>query len=45
MEFYDVNFSYIDLENSDEIRINVPESGGKSLIPEGTLPNGSIYTV
>ena len=29
MEFYDVNFSYIDLENSDEIRINVPESGGK----------------
>lgn len=45
MEFYDVNFSYIDLENSDEIRINVPESGGNSLIPEGTLPNGSLYTV
>lgn len=45
MEFYDVNFSYIDLENSDEIRINVPESSGNSLIPEGTLPNGSLYTV
>jgi len=45
MEFYDVNFSYIDLENNDEIRVNVPESGGNSLIPEGELPNGSLYTV
>ena len=45
MEFYDVNFSYIDLENNDEIRVNVPESGGNSLIPDGTLPNGSLYTV
>ncbi len=45
MEFYDVNFSYIDLENNDEIRINVPESGGNSLIPDGELPNGSLYTV
>lgn len=45
MEFYDVNFSYIDLENSDEIRVNVPESGGNSLIPDGELPNGSLYTV
>lgn len=45
MEFYDVNFSYIDLENNDEIRVNVPESGGKSLIPDGELANGSLYTV
>lgn len=45
MEFYDVNFSYIDLETNDEIRVNVPESGGNSLIPDGELPNGSLYTV
>lgn len=45
MEFYDVNFSYVDLENSDEIRVNVPESGGNSLIPDGLLPYGSLYTV
>lgn len=45
MEFYDVNFSYIDLDENDEIRVSVPESGGSSLIPEGDLPNGSLYTV
>jgi ATP-dependent Lon protease len=45
MEFYDVNFSYIDLEDDTEIRISVPESGGNSLIPEGELPSGSLYTV
>ena len=45
MEFYDVNFSYIDLEDDSEIRVTTPESGGNSLIPEGELPKGSLYTV
>ena len=45
MEFYDVNFSYIDIEDDSEIRVAVPESGGNALIPGGELPNGSLYTV
>ncbi len=45
MEFYDVHFSYIDLENNEEIYVSVPESGGKALIPEGELNPGSLYAV
>lgn len=35
MEFYDVNFSYIDLETFEEKYVSVPEQGGGKLIPEG----------
>lgn len=35
MEFYDVNFSYIDLETFEEKYVTVPEQGGGKLIPEG----------
>lgn len=45
MEFYDVHFSYIDLEDNEEHFVGVPESGGKSLIPEGDLPAGSVYAI
>lgn len=45
MEFYDVHFSYIDLENNEEHYVNVPENGGSSLIPEGDLPAGTLYTI
>lgn len=45
MEFYQVHFSYIDLENKEEKFIGVPESGGTSLIPEGNLSPGSLYTI
>ncbi|MGZ4055302.1 MAG: protease Lon-related BREX system protein BrxL [Bacteroidia bacterium] len=45
MEFYDVHFSYIDLEDNEEHFVGVPESGGKSLIPEGDLPAGTVYAV
>jgi ATP-dependent Lon protease len=45
MEFYDVHFSYIDLEDNEEHFVGVPESGGKSLIPEGDLPNGTVYAI
>lgn len=45
MEFYDVHFSYIDLGDNEEHFVGVPESGGKSLIPEGDLPDGTVYAV
>lgn len=45
MEFYDVHFSYIDLEKSQERFISVPEQGGGSLIPEGKPNPGFLYTI
>lgn len=45
MEFYDVNFSYIDLEDSSEHYVSVPEQGGGKLIPEGMTNPGQVYTV
>lgn len=45
MEFYDVNFSYIDNETFYEEYVSVPEQGGGKLIPEGTGKPGHIYTV
>lgn len=45
MEFYDVNFSYIDLEDMSEHYVSVPEQGGGKLIPEGVCNTGQIYTV
>lgn len=45
MEFYDVNFSYIDNETFEEHYISVPEQGGGKLIPEGMCNPGQIYTV
>jgi ATP-dependent Lon protease len=45
MEFFDVHFSYIDMENSEEKFIGVPEQGGGSLIPDGPLNPGVLHTV
>ena len=45
MEFYDVNFSYIDMEDMSEHYVSVPEQGGGKLIPEGMCNPGQIYTV
>ena len=45
MEFYDVHFSYIDLETNEEKLVRVKEQGGDSLIPEDPLNPGSLYTV
>ncbi len=45
MEFYDVNFSYIDLEDMSEHYVSVPEQGGGNLIPEGLCNPGQVYTV
>lgn len=45
MEFYDVNFSYIDNETFEEHFVSVPEQGGGKLIPEGSCNPGQVYTV
>lgn len=45
MEFYDVNFSYIDNETFEEHYVPVPEQGGGKLIPEGMTNPGQVYTV
>ena len=45
MEFYDVNFSYIDAETFEEFYVSVPEQGGGKLIPEGMCNPGQVYTV
>ena len=45
MEFYDVNFSYIDNEKFNEEYVPVPEQSSGSLIPEGIGKPGHLYTV
>jgi len=45
MEFYDVNFSYIDSESFIEHYVTTPEQGGGKLIPEGLCNPGQVYTI
>jgi len=45
MEFYDVQFSYIDNETLAEEFVSVPEQGGGKIIPEGMNRSGHVYTV
>ena len=45
MEFFDVHFSYLDVERMEEKFISVPEQGGGSLIPDGPLNPGVMHTV
>jgi ATP-dependent Lon protease len=45
MEFYDVHFSYIDLETNEEKFVVVMEQGGGSIIPESPLSPGALHTV
>ena len=45
MEFYDVNFSYIDLDTFEEKFVSVPEQCGGKLIPDGICNPGQVYTV
>src|SRR5438552_14726560 len=45
MEFFDVHFSYIDVETMEEKFISVPEQGGASLIPDAPLNPGVMHTV
>jgi ATP-dependent Lon protease len=45
MEFYDVHFSYIDLETNEEKFVLVQEQGGGTLIPGSPLSPGALHTV
>ncbi len=45
MEFYDVNFSYIDLEENRDYPVGVEEQASSTLIPEGELKPGHLYSV
>lgn len=45
MEFYDVQFSYIDNETMQENFVSVPEQGGGKIMPEGKLKPGHVYHV
>lgn len=45
MEFYDVNFSYIDLEEDRDYPVGVEEQASSTLIPEGELKPGHLYSV
>lgn len=45
MEFYDVNFSYIDLEENRDCSVGVEEQASSTLIPEGDLKPGHLYSV
>lgn len=45
MEFYDTNFSYIDLAENKEHYVTVSEQSSGKLIPEGSLKPGHLFTV
>lgn len=45
MEFYDVNFSYMDNESFEEKFVSVPERSSSTLIPDGICSPGQVYTV
>jgi ATP-dependent Lon protease len=45
MEFYDVHFSYIDIETLEEKFISVPEMGGGKLITEGQTSPGVMHVI
>ncbi|WP_455543781.1 protease Lon-related BREX system protein BrxL [Intestinibacter sp.] len=45
MEFYDVQFSYIDNETLNEEFVSVPEQGSGKIIPEGMNKAGHAYTI
>ena len=45
MEFYDVNFSYMDNESFEEKFVSVPEQSSSTLIPDGIRSPGQVYTV
>ena len=45
MEFYDINFSYIDNETHKEEWVSVREQSSGKLIHEGTMKPGHLFTV
>lgn len=45
MEFWDINFSYIDKESQEEVYVSIPEERGSQLIENQPLQPGTCYTV
>ena len=45
IEFFDVNFSYIDNEDLSEHFVTVRESGGNKIIPAGMTKPGQVFAV
>ena len=45
LEYWDTSFSFIEKESGQETFVPVPEMGGGTLITEGSLPPGSVYTI
>jgi len=45
MEYWDVNFSFIDKEMRQEIFVQLPESGGGQIIPVEPMSPGSVYSI
>lgn len=45
LEYWDVNFSYMDRDTRAEWFVVPPESGGSLIITGESLPPGSVYTV
>jgi len=45
LEYWDTSFSFIDKESGHETFVSVPEIGGGTVIAEGSLPPGSVYTI
>jgi ATP-dependent Lon protease len=45
VEYWDVNFSYRDMETGNERFVSVPEMGGEQIIEPTTLAPGAVYTI
>lgn len=45
LEFFDVHFSYIDLDDNEERFVSTPECKSSGLIPEGELQAGSLFCI
>jgi ATP-dependent Lon protease len=45
LEYWDTSFSFVDRESGQETFVTLPESGGGTLIAEGGLPPGSVYSI
>jgi len=45
IEYWDTNFSYTHKETGQETFVTLPEMGGGTLITEGNLAPGSVYTI
>ena len=45
LEYWDTSFSFLDRDSGQETFVRVPEMGGATIIAEGGLPPGSVYTI